>query len=206
MKAPFTPTKPMLEALENYLIAKAWNETVKPIFENLEREILEAGDYQCALLPDKYKNNPDVMKNWPTGRITNPKHVHTMAGIREGIDSEEGKNMDAARYYSELDRRAKNAGLIHGMNAGAVADHNVIKANWALVQAMEPVTGIPLDTATRNLSNYRKLTDLTLNLLVPFLHQGPDFQMKQRKYYSEHCNHLTPAWLEATNQVQANNN
>ena len=196
MTTQFKPTGAQLEAAENLFIARAFYETVKPAFENIQRQVLAEGSYR-----NSYFNHPSermrTERNYEF--IKDPKHDYMIEGIRENSPPDS----DAGRYFSELDRRAKNAGFIYGMNADCRAENSLHDAQNALITAFVPITNLNVEDVSGNLDNRRQLIELTSQLMAKFVDTGgSSVKTKMKKYYSEHMNHIKPIVNEFLNSIQ----
>ncbi len=179
-KRTFTPDQRQIKAAATVIVAKAFHETVKPIYEKIEREVLESGSFKYD---DYYYNEPRLNLK-PDETIKDPKRAYMMAGLKEYCYNENATN-DAAKFYSEVRRKMQNAGFIHGENAEAKASWELVCAERELIAAMFPITKIDNEMASSTLETRAKLIDLTLNLLVPFESVKRMSKEMERTYFNE---------------------
>jgi len=142
----------MVRAAETVFLAKAWLETVRPIVEGYQRAILEQEKYAYA-----EKHHDRRGKVW-ADYISDPNQTYLMA------------DDDHAHYVKRCNEERIKAGLKVDNEAYCpllVADHMVIQAENALIDIMEPVTGLSRDRVYM-LEDRKKLLDLTLRLLAPY--------------------------------------
>ena len=82
---------------------------------------------------------------------------------------------DTHRYFKRCDEEKFKAGFLNtkkGYCPLLVAEHELMLAQSDLIEVMEPVCHITKDmifSAPNALENYRKLVDLNLNLLAPYI-------------------------------------
>ena len=151
MEAP-TITTELDHAVTHYLAAKAYTETIRPDVEAYKTETLIACKvrWDTALLGRRERDER-------TEFITDMKY--TFLGLDE----------DCNRLWVALDAAHK----AHGFKVAEVgqcpllvAEHNEIKAMWAVVTEAEYITDIPLDRATNNVERFHKLVDLIVGLVL----------------------------------------
>ena len=153
----FKPTPDMIRAAENCFAAMAFTETIRPVVEGYQKAILEA---------EKYPYSPKMMarrEKAPADYISNLQHTYMM--------SEE----DFAHYLKRCREEQAKAGLHTDSPEHCpllVAEHLQIKAEYALIDAMEPVTHLTRETIWEKanaLENSKKLLDLTLRFMAGFV-------------------------------------
>jgi len=150
----FKPNKKQLHAAEMVFIAMALEETIRPIVEKYHQEILDYEKYPYA---EKWHKNHDVDFG---DYIKTDKDTYLM------------EDSDLKHYIDRCRIEQKKAGLFTEKKEFCpllVAEHNTMKANHYFIETMEPVTKISLDIATSNLDVYKKLVELSLRLLAPFV-------------------------------------
>lgn len=190
MSKDFKPSYEQLRCATLVLIAQAFNETVKEAFAKIEQKIIDDAVYEVE---PKYLEDPRGQLN--EARILKVNDIPKIRGLHEYCKDASVSN-DAARYYSELDLRTRNAGFRNGMNASCMADSDYRNACEALVRIMKPITKIEYDDIIM-VDHRRKLIDLTLRLLVPFIGEFKDKEILQKAYYNDRMNHFgTPAIKE----------
>src|SRR3989304_10388296 len=148
----FTPTLDMSDATKAVFMAKAWTETVRPIVEGYQREILA-------------RHNWHSDKRW-TGKglnsdriITDHRHIYLL------------EDKDFETYHQESIEARKKAGL-EVINDDfcplLVAENMERMAVRAMLKTMTPFTKLDPDDVW-DIEDYHKLTELTLSLLAPFV-------------------------------------
>ena len=144
----FEPSPEMIRAAENCFAAMAYTKTIRPIVDAYQRRILAE---MQAPLAEKWKER---------GRhtdeiILNPDHTYLM------------EDADFQTYLARCREEQARAGL-HTESPDhcplLVAQHLQVKAEWVLIEAMEPITHI----AEVSGDHRKRLLDLTLRFLAPF--------------------------------------
>lgn len=149
LKKALTPER--IQAAKNLYMAMAWAETVRPIVTEYQMDILQ--DHQ-------WKAN----KEWSEKRGVNEPTILTPNRTYLLNDD------DAKIYYQECFEAAARAHLPVkevGYCPLLIAEHNVVKAEWALFDAMEDVTGI--DGHELYGKNREKYLDLLLRMFAPMI-------------------------------------
>lgn len=150
-KAP-KPTPAMISAAMAVFQAMALVQTVEPIVKGYQRKILDHFKFKVA---DKWVDQgmePEI--------ITDPKDSYLM--------SED----DFKIYHAECYKEGEAAGL-HVEDPDfcplLVADYALTKAQWALCDAIEPLTKVSQNQVLcSGLDNYKKYVDLSLKYIGPF--------------------------------------
>ncbi len=138
----------MINAAKAAFSAMAYTQTIRPVIEGIQKEVLTKFNYK---LIDKHDRNlPEF--------VTEPKHAYLMS------------DKDFGHYMTEIHALYIAAGFKVEFESCPllIAERVERDANIVLVEAMEPITKISYDMASRNLDNLRKLVDLTLKLLSPY--------------------------------------
>lgn len=147
----FVPTKDMIEMADALFKAMALEQTVRPIVDKYQKEILVEGKWQVD--PSHARMGQFV--------ISDPEQSYLMSGS------------DFAVYHSRCQEARDKAGLAvdHPDKCPLlVAKHLVIQCENALMKAMAKVTGIDEDKAAcLTLDQRKKFVELTLRLLAPFV-------------------------------------
>ena len=157
MKTEFTPTKEMKQAAKVVFMAMAWTETVKPIVKNIQKRVLEENKYPYSgELVDKLT------------RLQNKKFAEYIKNPAESYLMAESSFLDYHKKCRELEDKA-------GLKVGnpdfcplLVAEDMERKAKREFLKIMQPITKINPDDVW-NLEHYKKLIDLSLNLMANFV-------------------------------------
>ena len=133
-------------------VAMAFVETIRPVVEGYQREILTA-------------IKPKMAKHWVEDHgmeqriITDPTDTHYM---EDGDFDEyiEGCHREALKHGFKVPEKGSCPLLI--------AEHNLTKAQQLLIEVMEPITGIKhSDLFHHGMDDYNHYIDLTLRWLAP---------------------------------------
>lgn len=148
----FKPTPEMIQAAELVFVAMAAVDMIKPIVRG----------YQSKILADK---------QWPI----NEKYAGRL-GVEVILDPEQSyllgeKDMTA---YFALCNEARIQSKLHVDSEDkcplCVAEHDLVRAKWALCEAMAPITNISAERITSaSMENYQSYIDLNLKLLGSFV-------------------------------------
>lgn len=148
----FVPTDDMKVAARNLFVAMAVVTAIRPVVVDYQRAILAEGQWRIR---------PKYAGKLGERVILDPKEAFLMSDENFAI------------YDAACNRARGLAGLYV---AGAefcpllVAEHEVVKAEQRLIDAMRPVTHITHDKLMcSGLDKYREYVDLTLRLLAPFV-------------------------------------
>lgn len=148
----FTPdmiTQDMITAAENVFTAMAFVETIRPIVEGYQKEIL--AKYQFRVAPEFKRHEKNKV-------ILDPKDTYLMA------------DNDFKVFLAEC-HEARQAAKLHVEKEEfcplLVAEGLQRKAEHVLVDTMEVLTGLAADKLT--FPHYRKYIDIALRLLAPFV-------------------------------------
>jgi hypothetical protein len=151
-KAVNSPDK--IKLAQNLFMAMAWVETVRPIVTEYQMDILQ--DHQWKA--DKEWSEKHGI-NEPT--ILTPNRTYLL------------NDEDAKVYYQECFEAAARVHLPVkevGYCPLLIAEHNVVKAEWALFDAMKDITGI--DGHELYGKNREKYLDLLLSMFAPLVKTG----------------------------------
>ncbi len=146
----FTPSTEMVEAAKTVFMAMAWKGTIEPIVTGYEREILSRHQFHIS---DEW-----TAKGMPDKIILDPKETYLLNDI------------DSKIYINETFMARDNAGLKVDNPEFCpllVAETMQIDAETALIATMESITH--LEPGQLYGENRKKLIDLTLRLLAPFM-------------------------------------
>jgi hypothetical protein len=153
----FTPTPDMVRAAESVFLAKAHLDLIAPIVGAYQREALQ--HINAAAAP-RWKDAA------PAGPIQDPALAFLLGD-------------DDFKTYIDRTRRARQAaGLVVDDEEQCpllVAQALLVQAERELLQAIEPVSGIPasrVDTFT--LADRTQFIDLALKLLAPFVREASE--------------------------------
>jgi hypothetical protein len=146
----------LIRAAKTVFMAMAYAETIRPTVEGYQKTILA----EMQARPEQRWIDRGVEKDEP---ILNPERAYLL------------NDTDSAVYFRRLDEEKEKAGF-HGLESGycplLIAEDLVRKAEHALVDLMEPLTGIShqaIFCAPNALENYRKYLKLTLGLFAPLI-------------------------------------
>ena len=149
----FKPTDAMLTATRNVFVTMAFEKTVRPIVEGYQKDILAFWKFKIA--PEHINRGHEENEI-----ILDPKNSYLM-----GDD-------DFKLYLAECNDARKKAGLKVDNPEHCpllVAEHLRVIAENTLIDTMEPITGISLDTHYLSLEHRKQLIDLTLKLLAKYI-------------------------------------
>lgn len=154
-KLPFTAeklkrsiTSEMIEAGINVIGCMTKADTIRPIVHKYKNKILSEKKYHIA---DKYKNRCGIQIDYVSS--------HELTYLLSDSDAEE--------YFSLCDIEKEKAGfedLPDGFCPLLVAEHDVVVAEWELMDAYEPITGI--NKSCIHGINRKKYLDLLLKITV----------------------------------------
>lgn len=153
-------TKELRQAVATLIAAKVYAEAVRPIVRKYQQAILDSNDfrYSAEWSGREYTRNGEP---FAAGRCTDIDSTYLM------------DDADFATYCALLDIAKEQAGFT-GLPAGncplLMAEHDVIKARWAIARAAEYITTDAGQTATceaicaaNKLDEY---TDLVVELVL----------------------------------------
>lgn len=147
------PSAELIKAAEVVFLAMTYATSIRPTIEALQKELVDFWKFEPSEKWNRAKFNdlPKIITDW--------KHIY----LADSHDQE--------MIYAEMDEKIKQSGF--NVPAGSCpllrAENTVIEAEHLLITAAEPITGISLELATRNLKHYKKLVELTLSLCAPFI-------------------------------------
>ncbi len=147
-------TQDMINAAKTVFKTMAWTQTIRPIVEVYQRQILK--EMQPQVNERDSKNNRLGFKI-----ITEPKHSYLM------------NNTDFKIYLKRCNEERIKAKL-HVDNEEfcplLVAEDLQCQAERAFIESMEPITHLTPDRVLNSgLDNYKKLLDISLRLLAPYV-------------------------------------
>lgn len=151
----FTPTADMLSAARAVFMAKAYLGTIEPIVTAYKKEILERHQFT-----NKGEVELFARRGLPCEErvITENAHLYLLG------------EEDFLVYLRECNEARKQAGLRVESEEYCpllVAEHLLVDAERALIEAMRPVTNIAPHQVYGE--NWKKIVDLSLGLLAPFI-------------------------------------
>lgn len=169
MKKPnsFKPTPAQIAAAEDLTIAMALDQVVAPVFAELETQVLAEGVYLSEA----------------GDQITDARLTYRLKGISD-YDTNKYPGSEADRFFTALKRAANAKGFLEGENTGSIVNHNVTKFENAFIDATEAIHKIQRDKLYM-LDHRKKLIDLTLSLIVPFI-DGKGLENKKREYFKKY--------------------
>jgi len=142
----FKPTTDMIESAKTLLMAMAYVETIAPTVKAYRKKCLDEvkgiNRYDGSIVTDIELDYQLTDEDFQR-YLTLTKKERDLAGFKVEDDD-----------FCPL----------------LVAEHMVTKAQWALIESMEVITGIKQDKLLcSGMENYKKYIDLTLRLLIPFV-------------------------------------
>ena len=145
----FKPTEEMIKAAKLVFLAMAHVQTVRPVVEGYQREIL-------ADISPINRYNGKV--------ITDLKQSYCMS------------DKDFAEYMrrSKVDQDRNGFVVPPDFCPLLMAEHAQQKAEWLLIDAVAPSLGVKPDLITSTLDGYKKFIDLTLRMLAPLVGESAD--------------------------------
>lgn len=148
----FQPTEAQKKAARNTFVAMAVVETIRPIVEGYQKAILAEGQWRIQ---------PKYAATLGNEVILDPSDTYLMA------------TEDFVKYRVACNSAREAAGL-HVPNEEwcplLLAQHVLVKAQRALLEAMEPVTNLSPDRLLNaGLETYKEGVELTLRLLGQFV-------------------------------------
>ncbi len=158
-QSQFKPTKEMIAAAETLFLAMAYEQTVRPKVLAYQQAILQ----EKAIYPDAKYQQAIYEGSVPHEPITDPERLYLAT------------DEDARYYFDRCDQEKVKAGfpdLGEGFCPLLMAETQVRDAQTMLVRRMEPITKMTKDDllCSRNgLENYKKLIEITMNLLRPYV-------------------------------------
>lgn len=178
----FNPTFVQIQAAHKVFVAMAFLDTIKPNFENIEQQILEDGEYRYheRYFTEKYKRL-EITEDKPF--IKTHKDTHMMAGLNEYCENQNATN-DTARYYSELNRRTRSAGMLNGENSLAIAQNDLIDAQTDLINATTSIHKMNSEDVSYSLDKRKQLIELILKLFANLMN-SPNLKGLEKKYFDE---------------------
>jgi hypothetical protein len=191
MKPNFTSAA--IDAATQVFALMAMKSTVEEKYTRLQEIVLK----ELKLAPD-----PKIVEKLKGRGVEVPDYVRNdreLLFLEMGVD-EKGNapaHLPIAKYYSEIDRRTKNIGLIHGMNAICVVDTELRNARECLfieAQKMPSMPPIEWDRLTSSLDFYRKYFDLTLKLFAQKVKDNPNYN-RIAKFVAD--SHIQPSFITA---------
>jgi hypothetical protein len=149
MKKP-TITNELKAAVLDYVAACAWVKTIEPGILKTRQETLDA--FPVRWDEKRWGRREDAPD---TATITDPNMLYL------GIDE------DWAIYYAEMDK--VHARLGYDVQPGycplMMAEHEVIKAKWSVVEKSEYFTTITVNQATNNVKRFQEIVDTIVGLV-----------------------------------------
>ena len=174
----FKPSPSQLEAAEDLFVFQCMYQVTKPLFDNLEKELLREGNYRYDdYWYKKVKGAREL--HLPVDRIIRDiKDVSMMAGLR---GNEVSESSDAGRYFSALRYNALAIGLLEGENTICKMEWEIVQRERCLVESLYEIHGIPLDKVY-SLTDRKKLVDICLSLVGSFIDNNK-VQLKLKERY-----------------------
>lgn len=149
----FTPAPEMIQCAQEVFVRTAILQHIRPIVLTYETAIL--AELQFTVKPEY------VDRGLKAEVILDPAQSCLM------------KDEDFAVYNQLCKEAAQKAGLrVENPDHCPLlhAEHELIRAEWALLEVMEPISKIPPDSVCcLGLDGRKKVLDLTLSLLAPYV-------------------------------------
>lgn len=157
MKKTFRPSADQITAAKNLMLAMAHQQLVEPVVTAYQREILVANQWRIS---------PEFVElGCKDEVITDPKRAYLMS------------EQDASKYFALIEEAKKSSGLkVSNPDYCPLleAETFVLDARRAMVEVMEPVTGITWDQLMNNFKLFPQYIDLTLKAMAPFVGSADD--------------------------------
>lgn len=140
------PTQKQITAAENLFLAKANVAAILPIIQGIQASVLSRFDFKFM----QEENRTDFVKNIS--------------------DRYEMDDADFAIYAAECQAEYVEAGFTveDGSCPLLIAEDLERQAQRAVIDAMEPITGLTAQMAMSNYTKYLKMIDLAIRYLTPF--------------------------------------
>lgn len=153
-------TPAMIAACKKLLLARTWLSTVEPIVRGYERKILEGLQFTNRREFEKYGEKFPECK---LHVITEPKQSYLLAD-------------EDFQVYWQLCKLARDAAKLvveqDDFCPLCVAEHEVSKAERALLDAMKPITTLSADDLSGSLEYWRKGVELCIGAVAAWLKIG----------------------------------
>ena len=152
MNKNFKPNHDQVLAAKNLILAMAHQQLVEPIITAYQREILAANQWRIKSEFVELGCKDEV--------ITDPKRAYLLS------------EKDAGKYFALIEDAKKSSGLkVSNPDFCPLleAETFVLDARRAMVEVMEPVTGITWDQLMNNFKLFPQYIDLTLKVMAPFV-------------------------------------
>ncbi len=146
----FNPTQEMIDSAKSVFMAMALVDTIKPVVKGYEEEILNRHQYHIG--------KEWIDKGMRDEIIINPDQTYLL------------EDPDFQVYLKEAFEARDKAGLKVDNPEFCpllVAEHLLVDAEHLLIESMKPIT--QLETGRVYGDNRKKLIDLSLKLLAPFV-------------------------------------
>jgi hypothetical protein len=183
MKPNFTSAG--IDTATKVMALMAMKQTIAEKYTNLQSQVLE----QLKLEPSEAR----VEKLRGRGveippYCTKEEHLYL---LEMGTDKEGNclPHLPIAKYYSEMDRRAKDIGFINGVNAVAQVDHELRLAKVSLFQHTQNLEGMPnleWDKLTASPKFYDSYFELTLKLYAPLVKVNQNLKLIEKEVFKSH--------------------
>lgn len=159
----FSPTPEMIAAAETCFAAMAYTQTVAPVIEAIQQKVLDANKYAWDF-------------ESVSGGVENPKRDFAEFVAKHGeycsreFDTYLIGDANLSHYIDECHKEYLLAGfdVKHGYCPKLIAESLERDAKRALIDALQPITGVTSEMATRSLKRYREFVELSLRLMAPF--------------------------------------
>jgi len=143
----FKPTKAMIEAAQMVFTTMAMVQTVKPIVRGYQKKVLAEHQFIGGHDETDLHVILDPKESWLLNDNDFKVYLDETNEEREKV----GLKVDNPEHCPLL-----------------VAEHMQIQAEHLLIDSMEPVTKLKAEDIY-NLDHYKRMVDITLRLLVPFV-------------------------------------
>lgn len=133
-------SKELSQSVADYLVAKAWVETIKPVIDKIHQDWLDS-------------NKPKAAQEWGADQvITRPFDTYLM------------EEEQFLTYLTDTAKAKREAGFEvkdDDICPLGVAEHNVIKAEWRMLKHSECLTGVK-DIHFTSMDKREEFIDLTV--------------------------------------------
>ncbi len=142
----FKPTRAMIESAKTLLMAMAYVQTIAPTVKAYRKKALDE-------IKGTNRYDGTVVSDIELDYQLTDEDFQRYLALTKKYRDDEGFKVEDDDFCPLL-----------------VAEHMVTKAQWAIIESMEEVTGIKQDKLLcSGMENYKKYIDLTLRLLTPFV-------------------------------------
>lgn len=165
MKTPFLPTDEQITAAETLFMAMAYVETIKPMVEKIQQDILTKNNYRYLPEDNILYKHRDKIQEEKGGEL--PQYIKSHNDIHLM-----GKG-DSGHYFTELNHAYISAGfnVEFGYCPLLVAEDMVRQGRKLLIDVMQPITKLSYEAVAFSkdcVKNIYQLAEISLKLLAPY--------------------------------------